>query len=170
MSRAFVREADGDAAEDLPPLPESPHPNRVTPAGLGRLHRRLDEALRRRSLRRSAAEDPSLAGEGHRRDERELAREIAWLERRIASAIVEPPPADRSRIALGARVSVEDGHGALKTWQIVGEDDAAPEQGRISWMSPLARALEGARAGDSIEWSRPAGDQELLVREVGYEE
>lgn len=157
MSRAFVKEPDGDTSEELPPLPESPHPNRVTPVGLVLLRGRLDEALRRL---------PSVpAGERPL-----LAREIAWLERRIAKAIPEAPPADRSRAALGAYVTVQDEHGERKTWQIVGEDEVAPEQGRVSWVSPLARALEGARVGDIVTWERPAGNLEIVVQNIRYED
>lgn len=71
--------------------------------------------------------------------------------------------ADATRIAFGTRVEVVDEQGRRQRWRIVGEDEAEPEAGRISWSSPLARALIGARVGEVVTWPRPSGEVELEV-------
>jgi transcription elongation GreA/GreB family factor len=163
MSRAFVKEGDGDeSASDLPELPISEHPNYVTPRGMALLRARLDEAARRR-----AAVDADAVGAGLERAH--IEREMRWLQARILGAITIAPerqPADR--IAFGARVEVVDDDGREYRYRIVGEDEADPELGLISWVSPLARALHGARVGDSVVWKRPAGDLAVEVLAIDY--
>lgn len=154
MSRAFVNEERLNEAEDLPPLPLSPHPNYVTPAGLEQLRARLAEAQAR--LRQ--AESPA-----------ELRREIAWLDARIAAAIpVTPGSQPKDKVAFGATVKVSDPDGATRSYQIVGEDQADPAHGLVSWVSPLGKALIGAEVGDVVSWPRPAGVVEIEVVEIGY--
>jgi len=72
------------------------------------------------------------------------------------------------RVGFGATVDLVDEDGARYRYRIVGEDEADPEQGLVSWVSPLARALEGARVGDSVIWKRPAGDLEVEVLAIDY--
>lgn len=154
MSRAFVNEDKLNQAEELPPLPLSPHPNYVTPAGLEQLRRRLAEAQTR--LRQ--ADSPA-----------ELRREIAWLKARIAAAIPVPPGSQpKDRVAFGATVKVSDPDGAVRGYQIVGEDQADPARGLVSWVSPLGKALIGAGVGDLVSWPRPAGVMEIEVLEISY--
>ncbi|MGH8080085.1 MAG: GreA/GreB family elongation factor [Lysobacter sp.] len=163
MSRAFVKEGDGDENPgDLPELPVSEHPNYVTPRGMSLLRSRLDEAGRR-----VAALDPEAAGSKPERAH--IQREMRWLQARILGAITIAPerqPADR--IAFGARVELVDGEGREYRYRIVGEDEADPEHGLISWVSPLARALHGARVGDNAVWKRPAGDLDIEVLAIEY--
>lgn len=157
MSRAFVREADADLPELLPAKPLSPHPNRVTVRGLRQLR------LQREAVRRQSE---------HTRDsvhKTELTRERVWLDARLASAILMPPPADRRHAGFGAQVTLLDDEGRTYCYRIVGEDEAAPEHGQISWVSPLASALDGAAVGDIVTWPRPAGDLDVEVREVHYD-
>jgi len=155
MSRAFVNEDKLNEAEELPPLPLSPHPNYVTPAGLQRLRERLAETQAR--LRQADAAPA------------ELRREIAWLEARIAAAIpVLPGSQPKDRVAFGASVKVSDPDGAVRSYQIVGEDQADPARGLVSWVSPLGKALIGAAVGDVVSWPRPAGLLEIEVLEIGY--
>lgn len=158
MSRAFVKESDGDAADDWPLRPSSPHPNRVTRRGLSQLHARLVHERQR------------LVGIESVSDRRRIEGEIAWLEARIAAAIVVPLPAQRDRVGFGATVTVQCEGGAPRDYRIVGEDEAAPDQGSVSWVSPLARALDGARVGDIVTWSRPAGEVELEVLGIRYDD
>ena len=68
---------------------------------------------------------------------------------------------ERRRAGFGVRVELEDENGT--SYRIVGEDEAEPEAGLISWTSPLARALDGARIGDEVLWPRPAGDLRVEV-------
>ena len=161
MSRAFVKESDSDAAGDLPELPLSEHPNYVTPHGLTLLRERLDQ-----TRRRLAGIDPSAEGSaleiGH------AEREQRWLQSRLMSAIPVMVPASSDRAGFGATVDLVDEDGTKYRYGIVGEDEADPEQGLVSWVSPLARALEGARVGDTVTWKRPAGDVEVEVLAVEY--
>lgn len=161
MSRAHVRESDGDAPEDLPELPLSRHPNYVTPRGLALLQARLG-ALEADIVR--------LAPEAvdHRQRRAALDRERRWLVARIASAqpVGGPRPADR--VAFGARVTVTDEQGVTTRYRIVGEDEAEPEAGLISWTSPLARALIGLAIGDVATWRRPAGDCDIEVQAIAF--
>lgn len=157
MSRAFVNEDKLNEAEELPPLPLSPHPNYVTPAGLEQLRHRLAEAQAR--LRQPGATSAA-----------ELRRDIAWLEARIAAAIpVTPGSQPKDRVAFGATVKVADPDGAARSYQIVGEDQADPARGLVSWVSPLGKALIGAEVGAVVNWPRPAGLLEIEVLEISYQ-
>ncbi len=159
MSGAFVKEPDGDmVGDDQPDLPQSPHPNYVTSAGLAELEARLAEGMKRRRYL-SASDDLT--------DKLPLAqvdREIRYLKGRIKRAIVvndADQPADE--VCFGALVGVADETGSVAKYAIVGEDEADAHQGKVSWVSPLARALQGACVGDLITWKRPSGDVELEV-------
>ena len=161
MSRAFVKENDGDDTGELPELPLSAHPNYTTPRGLTVLRERLD-TLRRRL----AAIDP--AAEGSALEIGHAEREQRWLQARVMAAIPVSVPADASRVGFGASVELLDQDGTTHRYRIVGEDEADPDEGLVSWVSPLARALEGARVGDSRGWKRPAGDLDVEVIAIDY--
>jgi len=125
---------------------ESQHPNYVTPEGLRRLRERLSEA------EASGAE-----------------RDIAYLRRRIENAIVvDPATQPWDVVAFGATVTVEEPGDRQRVFTIVGEDQADPTHGTISWISPLAAALLGHRVGDRVLWKRPAGDLPLTIRAIEY--
>jgi transcription elongation GreA/GreB family factor len=162
MSRAFVKDSDGDERYDLPDLPLSPHPNYVTPRGLALLRARLADAQRRRGAIDPDAVDARL-------EQAHLDREIRWTEARLASAIpVNSESKPHDRVSFGARVDVVDDDGRELRYRIVGEDEADPEHGRISWISPLARALDRARVGDTVVWKRPAGDLPVEVLAIDF--
>ena len=163
MSRAFVKDAD-DAGDAVPEIPLSEHPNYVTPHGLELLHQRLDAAqLRRDELK---AVEPTLAQQS------ELAaveRELRWLKARVASAIeIDLAQQPRDRVAFGAGVTVDSAEEGEQAYRIVGEDEADVEHGLVSYVSPLARALIGARVGEEVTWKRPAGDVKLEVVSIDY--
>ncbi|HVR82243.1 MAG TPA: GreA/GreB family elongation factor [Luteimonas sp.] len=160
MSRAFVKETDGDFPDDLPELPISEHPNHVTAQGVVQLRERLSAA----QSRLAAVASDAL---GARLERAMIERELRWLQARIASALVVAPVAAHDRVGFGATVDVIDDHGHTHRYRIVGEDEADPERGLVSWVSPLARALNGARVGDSVMWKRPIGD--LAVEIVAIE-
>lgn len=164
MSRAFVKDDDGDAENALPDLPLSDHPNYVTPRGIAKLRERLATTHARRDALR-AADGGALA------DQRELAsleREVRWLNTRVSSAIeVDLSKQPRDRVAFGATVTVDSDEGERR-WQIVGEDEADAEHGLVSYVSPLASALIGARVGDEVRWHRPAGDVTIEVVGIEY--
>lgn len=166
MSRAFVKDHDGDAQDALPDLPLSEHPNHVTPSGIARLRERLAATHARR--------DALKSGENNNLDldqQRELAsleRELRWLNTRVASAIeMDLAKQPRDRVAFGAIVTVDSDEGERR-WQIVGEDEADAEHGLVSYVSPLAKALLGARVGDEVRWERPAGDVTIEVVAIDY--
>jgi transcription elongation factor GreB len=166
MSRAFVKEDDAGTPEEKVDLPVSAHPNFVTPAGLQMLRDKVktfeDERAR---LKEHEAE---LAAQSHLpRVEQELRY---WEERLRTAILVDPARQPREKVAFGAVVTVEDDDGKTHDYQIVGEDESDPQNGKVSYISPLARALDGAEVGDSITWKRPAGDQELEVTAIKYAE
>lgn len=164
MSRAFVKDADDNAGDALPEIPLSEHPNYVTPGGLIQLRARLDAVQSRR--------DELKAGEQALSQQSELAaaeRELRWLKARVASAIeIDLAQQPRDRVAFGASVTVDAADDSERTYRIVGEDEADAEHGLVSYVSPLARALIGARVGDEVVWRRPAGDLKVEVVAIDY--
>ncbi|MBV8168639.1 MAG: GreA/GreB family elongation factor [Alphaproteobacteria bacterium] len=164
MSRAFVKESDGEGSGDqLPDLPISAHPNYVTAGGLAKLE------ARRAALQ---AERAPLAAGGdafaHASHIARLDQEIRYLDARIASALpVDPKTIDHDVVGVGAVVTVQDGDGATHHYHIVGEDEA-DAHALISWVSPLAKALMGKRVDDRVVWKRPRGDLELDIVEIRY--
>lgn len=97
-----------------------------------------------------------------------LDAEIQRLQTILASGVIAEPPGDRTRVAFGAFVQVRDGQGEEDTYQIVGVDEANPEEGRISSVSPLARALLSRQVGDKVRFQSPAGPRELTVLKLDY--
>ena len=165
MSRAFVKESDNPVGSELPDRPISPHTNYVTPSGLARLRARLLEARQRKQALEGDGEDMESAEEL-----RALKRELRWLESRVGSARrVDLAKQPRDRVAFGATVEVADDDGE-RSYRIVGEDEADAEHGTVSYVSPLAKALLGAKVGEEVVWSRPAGDLTLEVLAIRYED
>ncbi|MGP3699141.1 GreA/GreB family elongation factor [Rhodobacter sp. NSM] len=157
MSRAFVKE-DGPDNAPLPDLPISRHPNLVTPRGLADLKERL---------RATQARLQDLRARPDRLDrlpEAAAERDIRYLEARIASAIpVDPADQPLDEVAFGLCVTVQDEDGRETVWEITGEDEASAARHRIAPHSPLAVALLGARIGEKVIWTRPAGEVTLAV-------
>jgi transcription elongation factor GreB len=160
VSKAFTDEEAAPAppiVRPRPPLPEGV-PNYVTPHGLELLRAELDEL---------AGEAPAGVGELAAGEANALAQRRIELEARIATAEVVAPQAGERAIRFGARVVVESAAGERR-YQIVGVDEADAAQGRISFVSPLARALLGRAAGDVVRVRTPRGDEELEVVAVEY--
>ena len=163
MSRAFVKDNDGATPEVLPELPISTHPNYVTPRGLALLRERTEKASSRHDALKSNEEALS-----QRNELSALERELRYLHARVASAIeVDLAKQPRDRVAFGATVTVDSDEGEQR-WKIVGEDEADAEHGLVSYVSPLATALLGARVGDEVRWQRPAGDMMIEVLQIDY--
>ena len=167
MSRAFVKEPDGDEVVDSQPeLPKSPHPNYVRPQGLAKLTARLATLQQQRCV--LAADPDDLL---KRTPLAQVQREVRYLEARIESAIpIDPAAQPRDRVAFGATVELADEDDRTHRFTIVGEDEADPTNGLVSWVSPLARALDDAAVGDLVQWRRPAGDLELEILAIRYED
>lgn len=164
MSRAFVKEND-EQGNELPERPQSPYPNHITPRGLDALHQQL-QALEAAHKRMVEPEGNALVDQDAKHG---LERDIRYVQDRIARAIViNPVTQPRDKVAFGATVETEDENGTRRKFEIVGEDEADPAAGRLSWVSPLARALTDAAVGDAVVWKRPAGDLELEILAIRY--
>ena len=161
MSRAFVKEADGDTPDDdLPEKRAGAGPNYLTADGLAELRAQLNAAL---AQQQSVGATPSTKSKAL---SAQLAREIRFLRRRIDEAVVVER-ASGDVIAIGSTVTIlVDGDDRRQTLTIVGEDQADPAAGKISWSSPLGRALTGARRGVTVRWPRPAGDADVVIVDV----
>ena len=154
MSRAFVKEPDGgEAFEDRPDRPISPHPNVVTPHGLALIEVALGEAQQQHAAAQSANDRVMLA---------KAARDLRYWAARRASAQLVAPPKDASKVQFGSAVTISRDDGRHQTFRIVGEDEADPARGTLSYVSPLARALMGKRVGDLAQ----AGDAEVEIVEI----
>jgi transcription elongation GreA/GreB family factor len=165
MSRAFVNEdAQSKAQAELPERPQSPHPNYVTPEGLAALERRLASLL----AERSALSDDGDAL-SYEEALRRIDRNTRYVSVRIDRAVlVNPDEQPRDEVAFGASVRVCDADGEERVFTIVGEDEADVAVGKVSWVSPLANALLGARVEDVVTWGRPNGNVDLEVLSITY--
>lgn len=164
MSRAFVKEPDGDEiADDQPELRESPYPNYVTPRGLALLKKEQAKLTAEKERLDPADLEAKLALA-------QIERRLRYLAHRIEHAIpVDPAQQPKDEIAFGATVRVADEDGKKQDYAIVGEDEADAAHGKVSWVSPIARALMGAKVGQFVTWKRPAGDAELEIVAIKYE-
>jgi len=183
MSKAFVKETDNDPElpeEDAPAIPAGSK-NYMTPAG----HRRMQDELRRlvREERPKTVEVVAwAAGNGDRSENgdyiygkkrlREIDRRIRFLTRRLESAEIVDPSRQtrRDQVFFGATVTYAGRDGAEKTVTIVGIDEVDPERRRVSWISPIARALLKAQEGDIVSLRTPSGAEPIEVVEIRYEE
>lgn len=171
MSRAFVKENDdGGDAGGLPERSLPAHPNYVTARGLTQLQTRTRElTVQCEALRRVAAEDSS-AKQYLRVAERDLRYFHAQLERAepVAPAALADPAAQADEVHFGASVTLVGDDGEQRRVRIVGDDEADAAVGDISWGSPLARALIGARVGEIVSCHRPAGATEIEILAIHY--
>src|SRR5688572_13863600 len=166
MSRAFVKESDDDlSAGELPERPLPVHVNYVTPKGLELLQARVRELSERHEQLKRRADDDSEAKQKVREIDRDLRYFRAQLER---ATLVDTANQPREQVHFGALVKIEDEEGVEQAFNIVGDDEADVASGKISWASPLARAMIGARVGDTVVWHRPAGQAEVTIVDVQY--
>jgi len=164
MSRAFVKDDNEDLpGEELPERPVSSAPNYVTPVGLANLRKKVEDLHEEHVRLKGAEEDfdrPRLA---------EIERDLRYYQARLeAAVVVDVSTQPRDEVHFGASVKTENEAGAVHTIAIVGEDEADAAHGRVSWQSPLAKALMGAKVGDTVTWNRPAGSTTLNVLEIHY--
>ena len=167
MSKAFTREPDSGAEEISAFRPQLPPGTRnfITRVGADGLRQRLTDLLERKQALGTRSIEASATVEA---DLRKLESAIRRLQQTLASVVVAEIPADQEKVAFGATVTVRHGNGAEAAYQIVGVEEADPERGSISWISPLARALLLRRAGDTVRFRSPAGDEELAIMTVRY--
>jgi transcription elongation GreA/GreB family factor len=166
MSRAFVKESDDDlVAGELPERPLPPHANYVTAKGLELLHARVRELSEQHERLKRESDENSEARQKVREIDRDLRYFRAQLER---ATVVDTTNQPREQVHFGALVSIEDEEGDPHEFTIVGDDEADVAQGKISWASPLARAMIGAKVGDTVVWRRPAGETHVCIVDIRY--
>ena len=145
MSVAFTREEDSEAAAaHLPDRPISPHPNLVTASGLAALEAALADAR--------AAYAAAQAGGDVAADRTAMARatrDLRYYGARRASAQLTEPAEGGDTVRFGGAVTFEREGGRRQAYRIVGEDEADPTQGMVSYLSPLAAALLGKTVGET---------------------
>jgi transcription elongation GreA/GreB family factor len=154
MSRAFVKEADGDDfADDVPERPVSSNPNYVTARGL----RLIDEEIARlqKGVADAQASDKRSEVGRHSRDLR------YWVARRTTAQVIAAAQEAVDVVSFGSLVTFERGDGTRVVLRIVGEDESDPTAGRVSWCAPVAKALAGNGVGDLIEI--PNGEVEIVA-------
>jgi transcription elongation factor GreB len=172
MSKAFVKE-DGQEPEpseaEQPPLPPGGK-NYITPAGFARLKAELARLVEveRPEVVKTVAWAASLGDRSENADYiygkrrlREIDRRVRFLIKHLEAAeVVDAAGRDSDQVFFGATVKVRSRDGE-RTITIVGVDEVDPGRGRVSWMSPIARALIKAREGDSVTVRAPGGDEQL---------
>jgi len=157
-----------------------PPPNYITLAGAKRLQEELGR-LRSKERPKVVQEVSDAAAQGDRSENaeyiygkrrlREIDRRMQFLTKRLEKAVVvEPHTAEsaKKKIFFGAVVELEDEECVKTKYQIVGEDEIDLKLGRISWRSPLGRALLGKKEDDTIVFRKPSGEMELTILAVRY--
>ncbi len=182
MNKAFVpndSQETEEEGEETPPLPPGTG-NYMTPGGHARMLAELNHLLR--------VERPEVvnvvswaAGNGDRSENgdyiygkkrlREIDRRLRFLTKRLESAVVVDPELREATdtVYFGATVTVADEGGGESVYSIVGIDEADAGRGRISWISPLARALLKAETGDTVRFQSPGGLRALEIVSVQYQ-
>jgi len=156
LSVAFTKEESAETASEtlLPDRPISPHPNLVTATGLKALERALDEA------RQAYETAQRIEDVNDRRREAAIPlRDVRYFSERVRTAQVIPDPASTDVVAFGSTVTFSRYDGRVQKYRIVGEDEADPKAGSISFASPVAKSLMGKSVGDVAG----SGNQELEI-------
>ena len=182
MNKAFVKESDEDSEDDESPESQLPAGTRnyMTVRGHAQIRAEFEHLVK--------VERPAMvqvvswaAGNGDRSENgdyiygkkrlREIDRRIRFLGKRLESAVIVDPAEQQNcdQVFFAATVTVCDADGDEATYQIVGIDEANAQEGRISWISPLARALLKAREGDTVRFDSPGGIREIDIVEIRYE-
>jgi transcription elongation GreA/GreB family factor len=159
MAVAFTKEESAETAAEtlLPDRTISPHPNLVTEAGLKALELQVQEA-RQAYEAASTIEDVNE----RRRQAANPLRDLRYFVERVRTAQLVPAPASTEIVAFGSTVTFSRDDGRVQTYRIVGEDEADPKAGSISYVAPVARILMGKAVGDVVA----VGDQELEVMKI----
>jgi transcription elongation GreA/GreB family factor len=159
LSVAFTKEESAETASEtqLPDRPISPHPNLVTEAGRGALEVQLREA-------REAYEAAQRIEDVNERRRQATVplRDIRYFAERVRTARLVPDPTSTDTVAFGSTVTFSRPDGRVQTYRIVGEDEADPKAGSISFVSPVAKSLMGKAVGDVAG----SGSQELEITAI----
>jgi len=180
MNKAFVKESDGDEDDEggLPPIPQGAK-NYITPQGYQRIREELLQLIDNErpevvKIVHWAASNGDRSENGDyiygKRRLREIDRRIRFLTKRLDLAEVVDPSVHQGsdQVFFGATVTYLNSAGVEQTITIVGIDELDPLQGKISWVSPVARALTKSREGDVVTLTTPAGEDELEILSVTY--
>lgn len=181
MSKAFTKETDNDAEDDLdePEVLPSSTKNYVTPTGFAAMQEELKQLMR--VERPKVVEIVSwAAGNGDRSENgdyiygkkrlREIDKRVRYITKRLESAEVVDPKKQQGleQVFFGATVTYSEEDDSKHTVKLVGIDEANLEEGKISWISPIAKALLKSRVGDEVSVRSPAGMRVLEVIKVEY--
>jgi transcription elongation factor GreB len=153
-------------------------PNYLTPEGAKKLQAELNQLLNV-ARAKVVAEVAEAAAQGDRSENaeyiygkkklREIDRRIRFITKRLDAAVVVKQEASHGEVRFGATVDVADENGKKATYLIVGPDEASPSDGRISFQSPLGRALMKRKVGDVVSVVRPAGEIEIEIKAIRYD-
>ena len=179
MSKAFTKETDDDDEPEKPEIVSANTKNYVTPSGFADLQNELRQLLK--------DERPKIveivrwaAGNGDRSENgdyiygkkrlREIDRRMRYLTKRIESAEIVDPQLQKNltKVFFGATVTYAQENSKKKTVKIVGIDEADLAQGKVSWISPLAKALLKSEVGDTVVLHAPVGDETLKILAITY--
>lgn len=180
MSKAFTKENDTDADDQHPAdIPPGGEKNYVTPFGLSQLQDEYRELLFNERPKVVSVVNWA-AGNGDRSENgdyiygkkrlREIDRRVRYLAKRIKAAVVVDPQQQKNltKVYFGATVTYLQSDGVEMTVQIVGVDEADLNKGKISWTSPVAKALLKSQVKDVIEISTPMGVESVTVLLIKY--
>ncbi|HKY36979.1 MAG TPA: transcription elongation factor GreB [Polyangiaceae bacterium] len=152
--------------------------NYLTPEGAKKLAAELNQLLNVERVK-VVHEVAEAAAQGDRSENaeyiygkrklREIDRRIRFITKRLDAAVVVKQEFSHAEVRFGATVQVEDENGKKSRYLIVGPDEAAPAEGRISFQSPLGRALMRRKVGDVVSVLRPAGEIEIEIKAISYE-
>ena len=182
MNKAFTRESDFDDLEQAVAMPldvlPPGVPNYVTPEGARAVREELRRLIEQEQPRLEAQTGGTEEADGARDKEtrskarrrlREVKARIRLLEDHVARfEVVDAGEQEDERVRFGARVTVMDEGGDERTYLICGVDEASPETGWVSWISPIAKALLGREVGDEVTLRLARGEQRLEILTVAY--
>lgn len=181
MSKAFTKESDDGSFDEVIPEPKDLLPtgvkNYVTPEGADALRaelERLEEVVRPQAASAERGKKTGGSAEGKSLSPKArlaaIDRRIQFLRDRIGNmVVVDPKGQDQDSVHFGATVTVADTDGNERVYKIVGVDESEPAKGRVSFISPIAKALISAREGDAVRVELPDGPIELEVLEIEYD-
>jgi transcription elongation factor GreB len=179
MSKAFVKESEHAPQEAEPEVPALPAggKNYISPAGYARLKAELKQRVEaeRPEVVKTVAWAASLGDRSENADYlygkrrlREIDRRVRFLIKRLEAAeVVDAAGRQTDQVFFGATVTIRSGQKERQI-TIVGVDEVEAEKGRVSWVSPIAKALLKARAGDVVTLRSPAGEEKIEILDVRY--
>jgi transcription elongation factor GreB len=168
MSKAFTKESDLEKEEPLRSLRPTVPPgvtNYITASGAKNFQDELTTLTRQKAELQAAQHPPQES------ELRPVESRIKQIKEILGSTIVaKPSTKGREKVRFGATATVRRARGDQKIYQIVGVDEANPDEGRISWLSPLAQQLLLKQAGDQVTFSSPDGEEMIEVIQVSYDD